>query len=107
MDSELTGPRSVHHRFWWSKNTGHILAVLLNKAGYSPKLQYRDLKFFAEVIAPHLGASLEESGEKRSQWHSFMTDDGTPVELSWDWGTADGPPMIRYSIEPVGLHAGQ
>ncbi|KAI0468048.1 aromatic prenyltransferase [Xylaria cf. heliscus] len=35
-----------------------------------------------------------------------MTDDGTPLELSWDWGTKDGPPTIRYSIEPIGLHAG-
>ncbi|KAI1145734.1 aromatic prenyltransferase [Nemania diffusa] len=35
-----------------------------------------------------------------------MTDDGTPLELSWDWGTNDGPPTIRYSIEPIGLHAG-
>ncbi|KAG8168571.1 hypothetical protein KVR01_001320 [Diaporthe batatas] len=106
VDSELTGPKSAHHRFWWNKNTGHVLAVLLDKAGYSPDLQYRHLKFFAGVIAPHLGASLEPSVEDRSQWHSFMTDDGTPVELSWDWGTSGGPPMIRYSVEPVGLHAG-
>ncbi|KAI1163401.1 aromatic prenyltransferase [Nemania serpens] len=35
-----------------------------------------------------------------------MTDDGTPLEVSWDWGTNDGPPMIRYSIEPIGLYAG-
>ncbi|KAI1746009.1 aromatic prenyltransferase [Xylaria scruposa] len=35
-----------------------------------------------------------------------MTDDGTPLELSWDWGTKDGPPTIRYSIEPIGLQAG-
>lgn len=107
VDSEIADPRNAHHRFWWSKHTGHVLAVLLEKAGYSQELQYRDLKFFATVIVPHLGASLEPSVENHSQWHSFMTDDGTPVELSWDWGTSDGPPMIRYSIEPVGLHAGQ
>ncbi|KAI1439288.1 aromatic prenyltransferase [Xylaria sp. CBS 124048] len=32
-----------------------------------------------------------------------MTDDGTPLELSWDWGTKDDQPMIRYSIEPEHL----
>lgn len=29
-----------------------------------------------------------------------MTDDGTTIELSWDWTTASGLPKIRYSIEP-------
>ncbi|KAI3337283.1 aromatic prenyltransferase [Xylariaceae sp. AK1471] len=35
-----------------------------------------------------------------------MTDDGTPLEISWDWGTKHDPPTIRYSIEPIGLYAG-
>lgn len=35
-----------------------------------------------------------------------MTDDGTPIELSWDWGTGSKTPRIRFSIEPVGLQAG-
>ncbi|KAI1086998.1 aromatic prenyltransferase [Rostrohypoxylon terebratum] len=61
-------------------------------------IQYRDLKFFAQVVAPYLGGI--------SSWPSFMTDDGTPIELSWDWGTKDSAPVIRYSIEPIGLHAG-
>ncbi|KAI1259173.1 aromatic prenyltransferase [Xylariaceae sp. FL1019] len=39
-------------------------------------------------------------------WESFMTDDGLPLEFSWDWGTGTSQPTIRYSIEPVGPNAG-
>lgn len=77
-------------------------------AGYSPELQHRDLKFFAQVVAPSLGVSrgiMASTGDV-SPWPSFMTDDGTPIEMSWDWGTKDGPPVIRYSIESIGLDAG-
>lgn len=35
-----------------------------------------------------------------------MTDNHVPIELSWDWRTDGQPPKIRFSIEPVGLHAG-
>ncbi|MCJ1449484.1 MAG: hypothetical protein MMC23_010004 [Stictis urceolatum] len=107
VNLELEGSENIHHRFWWSRHSGKALAVLLHNAKYPPDIQYRDLKFFAEVVAPHLGASHEASVEGgASPWPSFMTDDGTPLELSWDWGTKDSLPTIRYSIEPIGLHAG-
>ena len=35
-----------------------------------------------------------------------MTDDGTPVELSWDWGWKVSAPSVRYSVEPIGRYAG-
>ena len=37
-----------------------------------------------------------------------MTDDGTPIELSWGWDFArqEQAPMVRFSIEPIGLYAG-
>lgn len=69
-------------------------------------MQYRDLKFFAEVVAPHLGSSHGVLEGDALQWQSFMTDDGTPLGLSWDWGTSDKLPTIRCSIEPIGQHAG-
>ncbi|KAI7783717.1 hypothetical protein LA080_011426 [Diaporthe eres] len=101
VDSELSGLETVHHRFWWRHHAGRGLAILLQHAGYPRDLQYRDLKFFADVVAPYLGVSEEETGKDTLRWPSFMTDDGTPLELSWDWGTTDQPPMIRYSIEPL------
>jgi DMATS type aromatic prenyltransferase len=107
VNSELQNSENKHHRFWWSRHSGKVLAVLLHNARYPPDIQYRDLKFFAQVVAPHLGASHETSVEGgTAPWSSFMTDDGTPLEMSWDWGTKDSLPTIRYSIEPIGLHAG-
>ncbi|KAI1111305.1 tryptophan dimethylallyltransferase-domain-containing protein [Nemania sp. NC0429] len=106
VDEELDNLKSTHHRFWWSKHFGKHLAVLLHAAEYPENLQYRDLKFFATTIAPYLGVSRETNQGGPLPWPSFMTDDGTPLEVSWDWGTKDGPPMIRYSIEPIGLYAG-
>ena len=35
-----------------------------------------------------------------------MTDDFTPVELSWNWGAGDEPIVVRFSIEPIGSYAG-
>ena len=33
-----------------------------------------------------------------------MTDDSTPIELSWNWKTSGSPyPQVRYSIEPMSL----
>ncbi|KAK6005953.1 hypothetical protein QM012_006363 [Aureobasidium pullulans] len=106
VNSELSDFENEHHRFWWRQHTGKALAVLLQNAAYSQDLQYRDLKFFAQVVAPALGVSQGIAGSKDLQWPSFMTDDGTPLELSWDWGTKNSSPTIRYSIEPISVQAG-
>jgi DMATS type aromatic prenyltransferase len=106
VESELKGSESAQDQHWWRGQTGKALAILLHNAGYATHVQYRDLKFFAEVVAPYLGVSRDTSEHQRPTWPSFMTDDGNPVELSWDWGTGDKPPTIRYSIEPIGLEAG-
>lgn len=34
-----------------------------------------------------------------------MTDDHSPVELSWEWGVYDGGPNIHCSFEPIGRFA--
>lgn len=107
VNSALKGSTNIHQRFWWSRHSGKALAILLHYAGYPPELQYRDLNFFAEVVASHLGVSHEAGVVGgTSPWPSFVTDDGTPVELSWDWGTRDSLPTIRYAIEPIGMSAG-
>ncbi|KAI0390116.1 tryptophan dimethylallyltransferase-domain-containing protein [Xylariaceae sp. FL0594] len=106
VDAELHPFKSPRHGFWWNRHSGKALAILLHAAEYPEHLQHRDLKFFATSIAPFLGVSREAIQGSALPWPSFMTDDGTPLELSWDWGTTDGPPTIRYSIEPIGLYAG-
>ncbi|KAI1826019.1 tryptophan dimethylallyltransferase-domain-containing protein [Xylaria intraflava] len=106
VDTELGTVQNAHQHFWWSKHSGKALAVLLHAAGNPESVQYRDLKFFANVVSPYLGVSHDVTEGSTPRWPSFMTDDGTPLELSWDWGTKDDSPTIRYSIEPIGLGAG-
>lgn len=108
VDSELKPLHDFHHEFWWIHG-GIALASLLHYAGYSPGLQYLYLRFFADLVAPSLGVARScHASHCLSPYSSFMTDDGTPIELSWDWGygNTSSAPIIRYSIEPVGLNAG-
>lgn len=104
VDLEVRHCLSFHQRFWWTRS-GYALAVLLENSEYSRHAQYQSLLFFALVICSSLGAAAEPAlGVK--PWNSFMTDDGNPIELSWDWHTGTKAPTIRFSIEPVGLVAG-
>lgn len=107
IDRDVINTHKLSQTYWWKHHSGYALAVMLYFAEYPTELQYRDLRFFADHVASSLGNPF---GVKRLdmkyQWPSFMTDDGTPIELSWDWGTQNDPPTIRYSIEPVGVHAG-
>ena len=91
------------HQFWWWQTTAKALAIFLHQAGYDNQSQYTNLLFYAFFIIPELGPI--PLTKPCSQWNSFMTDDGTPIELSWDWGW-DTPVTVRYSIEPIGLLAG-
>lgn len=102
VDSEVCHFQGPHHRYWW-KHAGYALAVLLFNAGYVDDAQYQILSFFTNVIAPTLGRTYDLT-EGYPTRPSFMTDDGVPIELSWDWGyDATMSPTIRYSIEPVGF----
>lgn len=91
-------------RFWW-RTAGYMLAILLRQADYSVESQYRHLILFALLVAPELGAPPSRDLSNLS-WKSFMTDDHTPIELSWDWGLTGASPAIRYSVEPIGPYAG-
>ncbi|KAI1122309.1 tryptophan dimethylallyltransferase-domain-containing protein [Nemania abortiva] len=105
VDSSLPQNDDEHHRLWY-QHVGKALGVLLYSADYSPEAQRRSLDFFKQLVAPNLGVFQAAGTGYTNSWQSFMTDDGTPVELSWDWGTSDSRPTIRYSIEPIGLQAG-
>lgn len=104
VDTEVRHCLGFHERYWW-RRSGYALAVFLYNAGYSSHGQYQALIFFAVVVGPSLGAAHEPSLGP-NPWSSFMTDDGNPIELSWDWHTDNKLPTIRFSIEPVGVHAG-
>ena len=94
----------INAQSWWI-TTGSLLAILLRKANYQLEAQCDILLFYFAFIAPELGPSLDLFG-RFPRWKSFMTDDGTPLEMSWEWGLGDSPPIVRLSIEPIGLTAG-
>ncbi|KAF3040687.1 aromatic prenyltransferase (DMATS family) [Didymella heteroderae] len=101
IDSTV-GFRNTNHQFWWDK-TGKQLAELLRYAGYTNSEQYNELLFFAFHVVPELGAAPDKSG--RLQWRTPHTPDGTPLELSWEWGL-EGKGTIRTGFEPIGPFAG-
>ncbi|KAI9148238.1 4-O-dimethylallyl-L-tyrosine synthase [Paramyrothecium foliicola] len=88
---------------YWYQTAGSALATLLAGAQYSEQDQLRILYRFAYLVAPFLGPAPEPD---MALWPSFMTDDHTPIELSWDFHTGTEPPTIRYSIEPISPDAG-
>ncbi|KIA75752.1 hypothetical protein HK57_00487 [Aspergillus ustus] len=102
VTDELHDYLDSHGQSWW-RTSGHLLASLLQDAGYSTSSQHHILTFFVRTIVPYIGVTYNP---KSPQWRSFMTDDHHPIELSWDWHTGHKPPTVRFSIEPVGIHAG-
>lgn len=73
------------------------------EAGYDLHSQYEALLFHYLLLVPALGPRPTTNGSPKS-WKSFLTDDFSPLEYSWNWDSA--PPKIRYSIEAIGSDAG-
>ena len=94
----------MNAHFWWS-TTGSLLATLLHEARYPTATQCEILLFYFRILVPELGPRPDPAGAF-SQWKSFMTDDGIPIELSWEWGLGDSSSVVRLSIEPIGVEAG-
>ena len=95
--------KDLNTRYWWS-TAGRFLAIFLHDADYSAEAQYRHLSFFYSFVASELGHVADED-PAHCNWTSFMTDDGMPIEFSWDWGTEGELPRIRYAIEPIVFNA--
>lgn len=100
--TEIGSPTNVDQLYWFH-TARFALAALLQGAGYGHPAQATILRPFADLVAPNLGAA-PDSG--LSRWKSFMADNFTPIELSWDFHTGARRPSIRYSVEPVGPYAG-
>ncbi|KAJ6101985.1 hypothetical protein N7486_004412 [Penicillium sp. IBT 16267x] len=75
-------------------------------AGYPSDSVLLHSNFFRQSVAPSLGPHPRGHGDC-DNWKSFMTDDNTPVELSWCWSTSLETPTVRYSADPIGKFAGQ
>ncbi|KGO38980.1 Aromatic prenyltransferase, DMATS type [Penicillium expansum] len=90
----------------WNNEVGKMLNMMLELAGYPENSRTVHSEFFRGSVAPSLGHHPRGTGDPL-HWKSFMTDDHTPVELSWCWSTALDTPTVRYSVEPIGKWAGQ
>ncbi|KAJ5894548.1 hypothetical protein N7495_006239 [Penicillium taxi] len=97
---------SANDRSLWINEVGSMLTDMLIMAGYPSLSESIHTKFFHESVAQSLGPHPRGRGSPDS-WKSFMTDDHTPVELSWCWSTSLETPTVRYSVEPIGPFAGK
>ncbi len=88
----------------WNETVGRLLERKLHYARYSKKALERSLDFFHQNVLPYLGSFPTSIAS--DTWWSFMTDDHTPVELSWDWGKNSNAPRIRYSLDPISFDSG-
>ncbi|CBX98932.1 hypothetical protein IAQ61_007460 [Plenodomus lingam] len=91
-------------RFWWT-TTAPMLGRMMELIGYDQDAQQKHLLFYYIYVLPSLGRRPSPEGYPTG-WNSFMTDDYSPLELSWDWGVAEGESSVRFSIEPIGKYAG-
>ena len=96
-NSRATDPE--RHQHFWTNTSGILLERLLSAANYPTTSQEKALEWFNGSVVPYLGLARGVNGDH--SYKSFMTDDGTPIELSWDWSTSTSSPKIRYSIDPI------
>ena len=101
--SQWLQPPSRDAAFWWD-STGSALAKMLSEAGYDQTAQLNALLFHYRHVIEAFGPR-PSSASSQPRWRSFMTDDFSPLEYSWNWDAADHP-KVRYSIEAIGTHAG-
>lgn len=78
---------------------------MLQLAGYSQTSEAVHRHFFAGKVSRSLGPHAKAQDAKPA-WQSFMTDDHTPVELSWSWSEKSALPAVRYAVEPIDWLAG-
>ena len=82
-----------------------MLRDMLQMAQYAPEATQLHTDFFSTHVAPALGRFNHPSSSS-IPWKSFMTDDHTPIELSWNWKPKSTTPTVRYSIEAIGCESG-
>ncbi|GBE84299.1 4-O-dimethylallyl-L-tyrosine synthase [Sparassis crispa] len=84
-------------RFWW-ETSGRILANMFQHLGYSVTVQFLHMLFFHVRILPFMGP--RPNWQNKPVFKSYMTDDHTPIEVSWIVGP-EGSTTVRYAIEPI------
>ncbi|KAI1504045.1 dimethylallyl tryptophan synthase GliD1 [Biscogniauxia marginata] len=102
--SKILPPRNPDYDWWW-RLTGQHMAALVEAAGYSIEKQYEALLFHYHWTVPYMGQAPLSDGRPIA-WKSLLGLDGTPIEYSWKWNTANKEPDVRYVTEPIGQAPG-
>ncbi|GLI81822.1 hypothetical protein PoHVEF18_010213 [Penicillium ochrochloron] len=89
---------SDNERVWWQK-TGSMLSRVLSSADYTWKEQHKHLKFYAQVLLPHLGPYPQS-------FRSSITRSGLPFELSINYQQNGNPLVVRIGFEPLNALSG-
>ncbi|KAF7929029.1 hypothetical protein EAE99_004773 [Botrytis elliptica] len=91
---------------WWNA-TSEILWNLLVSGKYDLRQQTSAMMFYHTYVVPNLGPFPKEANQP-PQWKSYMTDDFSPIEFSWNWGNAQGDVdrRVRFSIEAINKQSG-
>ncbi|KAF1912363.1 tryptophan dimethylallyltransferase-domain-containing protein [Ampelomyces quisqualis] len=95
--------KNSNAEFWWHAS-GPILGTLMKEADYDLQSQFTCLIFHLYNILPRLGPT--NMAPTKHQWKSFMCDDFSPLEYSWNWNSQKSGPKIRYSVELSSARAG-
>lgn len=82
--------------FWWNVVAPTIQELMI-KSNYNLAHQYQHLIFIYRYIIPGLGPRPKPNGQPH--WHSFMTDDFTPLEISVNFH--DSKATVRFGFEPI------
>ena len=85
--------------FWWH-TTGRLLGLLLSEASYDLHSQYQALLLYNRYIVTNLGPRPADNGLHKI-WKSYMTDDHSPIEFSWNWSDSTKAPRIRCTMEAI------
>ncbi|KAL3302351.1 dimethylallyl tryptophan synthase [Colletotrichum asianum] len=87
----------------WDREVGETPSAMMTMAGYDDRAKAIHRGFFGAAVSDSL---RPYPSARTPRWESFMTDDHTPVELSWAWSDEQSTPTVRYSVEPIGWTAG-
>jgi len=80
-----------------------VLKAMLQVAGYGEHKTQLQVNAYDRLVRGYLDDPLAAD---RIHWKSFMTDDYTPVELSWSWTDGAALPVVRYSVDPISSRSG-
>ncbi|GJJ14770.1 hypothetical protein Clacol_009038 [Clathrus columnatus] len=104
--SKILKHQSYDFEFWW-QTTAKIFAQIMRRSSYPLDRQYEYLLFYYFSLIPELGPAphLESKSGSPVQitkptFRSYMTDDHTPVEISWQTNES-GDVVARFSIDPI------